>query len=70
MERDDLAARSDRVAYLSADFHRHATAHLTAELFELHDRTRFEVMGVSFGVDDKSDLRARLVKSFDQAIRN
>ena len=55
-----------RIAYLSADFRRHATAHLTAELFELHERTRFEVIGISFGVDDKSDLRTRLVKSFDQ----
>jgi protein O-GlcNAc transferase len=55
-----------RIAYLSADFRRHAVASLIAELFELHDRTRFEVLGVSLGVDDKSDVRARLVKSFDQ----
>ena len=55
-----------RIAYLSADFHRHAIAYLMANLFELHDRTRFEVLGVSFGVDDKSDMRARLIKSFDQ----
>ena len=38
-----------RVAYLSADFHSHATAYLIAELFELHDRARFEIVGVSFG---------------------
>jgi protein O-GlcNAc transferase len=31
-----------RVAYLSADFHDHATAYLMAELFELHDHERFE----------------------------
>src|SRR5690606_33708878 len=31
-----------RIGYYSSDFHRHATAHLIAELFELHDRTRFE----------------------------
>ena len=55
-----------RIAYLSADFHRHAIAYLMANLFELHDRTHFEVLGVSFGVDDKSDMRARLIKSFDQ----
>src|SRR5262249_45599894 len=55
-----------RIAYLSADFHRHATAYLTAELFELHDRSRFEVVGISFGPDDKSDVRSRLIKSFDQ----
>jgi protein O-GlcNAc transferase len=55
-----------RIAYLSADFNWHATAYLMAELFELHDRTRFEVLGVSFGVDDKSNMRSRLIKSFDQ----
>jgi protein O-GlcNAc transferase len=55
-----------RIAYLSADFRRHAVASLIAELFELHDRSRFEVLGVSLGVDDRSDVRARLVKSFDQ----
>jgi predicted O-linked N-acetylglucosamine transferase (SPINDLY family) len=55
-----------RIAYLSADFYLHATAYLTAGLFELHDRSRFEVLGVSFGPDDASDMRARLVKSFDR----
>ena len=51
-----------RVAYLSADFHSHATAFLIAELFELHDRARFETIGVSFGADDGSDIRKRLVE--------
>jgi protein O-GlcNAc transferase len=55
-----------RIAYLSADFRRHATAYPIARLLELHDRTRFEVVGVSFGVDDESDMRSRLIKSFDQ----
>ena len=32
-----------RIAYLSADFHEHPVAHLTAELFERHDRYRFEI---------------------------
>jgi predicted O-linked N-acetylglucosamine transferase (SPINDLY family) len=55
-----------RVAYLSADFHRHATAYLMAELFERHDRSRFEFIGVSFDVDDRSEMRKRLVAAFDQ----
>jgi protein O-GlcNAc transferase len=55
-----------RIAYLSADFHEHATAYLTAELFERHDRSRFEIIGVSFGVDDQSETRKRLVAAFDQ----
>jgi predicted O-linked N-acetylglucosamine transferase (SPINDLY family) len=57
-----------RVAYLSSDFRRHATAFLAAELFERHDRSRFEVIGVSFGVDDGSDMRARLTSAFDRFI--
>jgi len=54
-----------RIAYLSADFRGHATAFLIAELFERHDRTRFEVLGISFGADDGSEIRNRLVRSFD-----
>ncbi|HUO80380.1 MAG TPA: tetratricopeptide repeat protein [Steroidobacteraceae bacterium] len=54
-----------RVAYLSADFHRHATSYLMVELLELHDRERFEIVGVSFGPDDRSDLRRRVRGAFD-----
>jgi protein O-GlcNAc transferase len=55
-----------RLAYLSADFHQHATAYLMAELFELHDHAQFEVIGISFGPDDKSDIRARMIRAFDE----
>lgn len=54
-----------RLAYLSADFRNSAAAYLTAELFERHDRTRFEVTAISFGPDDGSAMRARLQKAFD-----
>jgi predicted O-linked N-acetylglucosamine transferase (SPINDLY family) len=36
------------------------------ELFERHDRSRFEVSAFAFGPDDGSDLRRRLVKAFDK----
>jgi protein O-GlcNAc transferase len=55
-----------RIAYLSADFRRHPLAYLMAELFCLHDRARFEVVGVSLGQDDGSEIRSRLMNSFDQ----
>jgi predicted O-linked N-acetylglucosamine transferase (SPINDLY family) len=55
-----------RVAYLSGDFRIHPVAYLTAELFERHDRSRFEVIGLSFGPDDNSELRSRIAKSFNQ----
>ena len=57
-----------RVAYLSADFHDHATAALTAGLFEQHDRSRFDVTGISFGPDDKSSMRQRLQRAFGRFI--
>jgi predicted O-linked N-acetylglucosamine transferase (SPINDLY family) len=55
-----------RLAYLSADFHGHATAVLMAELFERHDRTRFDVSAIAFGPDDGSPMRARLRAAFER----
>ncbi len=54
-----------RLAYLSADFHQHPTAQLLAELFERHDRTRFDVAGIAFGPDDQSAMRTRIRWAFD-----
>lgn len=55
-----------RLAYVSADFRAHALANLITEVLELHDRARFEVIGISLGADDGSAMRARFVKSFDR----
>ena len=57
-----------RLGYLSGDFHQHATAYLMAELFECHDRGRFEVVAYSYGPDDGSPMRARLVRAFDRFV--
>ena len=57
-----------RVAYLSADYHSHATAYLAAGLFEAHDRSRFETVAISFGPDDSSEMRERLRRAFDRFI--
>jgi predicted O-linked N-acetylglucosamine transferase (SPINDLY family)/thioredoxin-like negative regulator of GroEL len=54
-----------RLGYFSADFHDHATAFLMAELFELHDRGRFEVCAFSFGPPSSHPMRARLEAGFD-----
>lgn len=55
-----------RIGYLSPEFHAHATAYLAAELFELHDRARFEVVAYSYGPEDGSPMRARLKRGFDR----
>lgn len=57
-----------RLAYLSADFHSHATAYLMAELFETHDSTRFETMAVSFGPSEDGPMRKRLEAAFDRFV--
>jgi protein O-GlcNAc transferase len=57
-----------RVGYFSADFHNHATGYLMAELFELHDKSQFELVGFSFGPIANDEMRQRLEKSFDQFI--
>src|SRR5258705_1031829 len=57
-----------RTAYLSADFHAHATAFLIAGVLEQHDRSRFETIAVSFGPDDESEMRARLKRGCDRFI--
>jgi protein O-GlcNAc transferase len=57
-----------RVAYLSADFREHATAYLTAGLFEEHDKSRFEITAVSLGQNDYSPIRQRLEAAFDHFI--
>jgi predicted O-linked N-acetylglucosamine transferase (SPINDLY family) len=57
-----------RLGYLSGDFHQHATARLMAELFERHNRDRFEVFAYSYGPDDHSPMRARLVGGFDRFV--
>jgi len=57
-----------RLGYFSADFRNHPVASLIAELFELHDRNQFEIVGFSLGPDDADDMRLRLKGSFDQFI--
>ncbi|WP_157269904.1 O-linked N-acetylglucosamine transferase, SPINDLY family protein [Azohydromonas aeria] len=55
-----------RIGYLSSDLHMHAVGLLTAELYELHDRSRFEVHAFCWSSEDGSALRARLKAGFDK----
>jgi protein O-GlcNAc transferase len=43
-------------------------ADLVAGVFECHDRSQFEVFGISIGPNDKSEIRRRLERSFDTFI--
>ncbi|MDP1658198.1 MAG: tetratricopeptide repeat protein, partial [Methylotenera sp.] len=55
-----------RIGYLSADFRLHPLAFLVSELIELHNRSIFEIVAFSYGVNDKSSARTRLEMAFDQ----
>lgn len=57
-----------RVGYLSADFRAHPVAELIVELFEAHDRKRFEVSGYSYGPDDGSAIRQRIMNAFESFV--
>ncbi|MFZ4524239.1 MAG: tetratricopeptide repeat protein [Chlorobium sp.] len=61
-------ARHDkiRIGYFSADFRDHATVYLMAELFEQHDRSKFELIAFSFGTDTSDALRKRAAAAFDR----
>lgn len=53
-----------RIAYFSSDFYDHPVARLTAELFERHDRGRFEVIGFSCAATPLDAMRRRLESAF------
>ncbi len=54
-----------RVGYFSADFHNHPGMSLMAELFEIHDRSRFEIYAFSFSVEPEDDARRRVAAGVD-----
>jgi len=55
-----------RIGYYSADYFNHATSYLMAELFEWHDRSRFEVLGFSFGPDMVDEMSKRVSAGMDR----
>lgn len=57
-----------RVGYYSADFRNHPVAYLLAELFESHNREKFEIFGFSFGPDSVDEMRQRLSSSFTRFV--
>ncbi len=54
-----------RVGYMCGELREHATAYLTAGLFECHDRNSFEIHAISTNPSDGSAMRKRLDAAFD-----
>lgn len=59
------ANKKIKIGYMSADFRLHPLAFLISELLELHDRSQFEIIGFSYGADDKTPARKRIENAFD-----
>jgi predicted O-linked N-acetylglucosamine transferase (SPINDLY family) len=57
-----------KVGYFSPDFREHPVSYLTAELFESHDRTAFEVTGFSLGHPVDDAMSGRLKAGFERFI--
>jgi predicted O-linked N-acetylglucosamine transferase (SPINDLY family) len=58
-----------RIGYLSGDLQMHAVGLLTPELFELHDRSRFEVFGFCWTPESNQPQRLRILKALDHHVR-
>ena len=56
-----------RIGYFSADFKNHPVAFLIAELFEIHDRSQFEIYAFSL-LKSSDDMGERLKLAFDHFI--
>ena len=57
-----------RIGYYSPDFRNHPVSFLIAELFEMHNRDRFELFAFSFGPDTQDEIRKRITIAFDHFI--
>ncbi len=55
-----------RLGYYSADFRNHATSYLIANLFEEHDKEKFEIFAFSFGPSNEDKMKNRIKKSVDK----
>ena len=62
------AGRRLKIGYVSTDFRTHPIAHLMTELWERHDRERFEVYAYSIGADEDSPLRRRIEHAFEHFV--
>ena len=57
-----------RIGYFSADFRNHPGAYSMVEMFERHDRSKFECFGFSFSPESEYELKSRLESAFDEFI--
>ena len=49
-------------------FSNHVMSHLLVNLFELHDKSTFEIFGFSFGPEKNDEISLRISNAFDKFI--
>ncbi|MDD2727893.1 tetratricopeptide repeat protein [Malikia sp.] len=54
-----------RIGYVSSDYHNHATAILIEKLFKTHDRSGFEIIGISLLKNRNDEITERIRRNFD-----
>ncbi len=62
------AGRRLKIGYVSSDFGTHPIAYLLTELWERHDRERFDVYAYSIGPDEPTPLRRRIERAFEHFV--
>ena len=53
-----------RLGYYSADFRKHAMSYLLTKMFELHDKSKFEIFAFSFGPETNDYMQKRISSTF------
>ena len=57
-----------KIGYLCGEFRHQATSILMVNLWEMHNKEKFELIGLDNGRDDGSPIRRRIEKAFDKFI--
>jgi protein O-GlcNAc transferase len=57
-----------KIGYFSGDFREHPVGYLVTEIFENHDKSKFELFAFSTSKKIESRTRSRIEKSFDEFI--
>ena len=59
-----------KIGYFSAEFRSHAMGYLMNRIYDLHDRSTFELYGFYFGpaINHKDKLQKKIIDSFDRFI--
>lgn len=57
-----------RIGYFSADLRNHPVSYLMVELFEKHDRNKFEIYAFNIGQPTADTMQERVVRACDQFI--